>query len=167
MLLTMTVKEALQELANDVKTILERRINKFGYNYRASKNTLKGSELEKSIEVYPDEYGISLQIADYWEFIARGWQRTGNYPGTMRLFVKNIDDWVKRKDIRLGNLTQSQMVWAIVKKIFTSGVHYRPFMVYDDEGDLTKMIPELEEHIDKWFDDLFNAIMEETDKYFN
>ena len=40
-------------------------------------------------------------------------------------------------------------------------------MLYDDEGDLTKMIPELEEHIDKWFDDLFNAIMEETDKYFN
>ena len=163
----MTVKEALQELANDVKTILEIRINKFGYNYRAGKNTLKGSELEKSIEVYPDEYGISLQIADYWEFIARGWQRTGNYPGTMRLFVKNINDWVSKNNIRIGNLTQSQIVWIIIKNIWERGIAPRPFMVYDDEGDLTKMIPELDEYIDKWFEDLFNAIMQETDKYFN
>ena len=167
MLLTMTVKEALQELAEAVKRLIAYRINKYGVNNRIGKNTLKGSNLEASIQVTAEEDGIALQIADYWEFIARGWKRTGNYPGTMRLFVKNINDWVSKNNIRIGNLTQSQIVWIIIKNIWERGIAPRPFMVYDDEGDLTKMIPELDEYIDKWFEDLFNAIMEETDKYFN
>ena len=163
----MTVKEALQELAEAVKRLIAYRINKYGVNQRIGKNTLKGSNLEASIQVTAEEDGIALQIADYWEFIARGWQRTGNYPGTMRLFVKNINDWVSKNNIRIGNLTQSQIVWIIIKNIWERGIAPRPFMVYDDEGDLTKMIPELDEYIDKWFENLFNAIMEETDKYFN
>ena len=40
-------------------------------------------------------------------------------------------------------------------------------MVYDDDGDLTKMIPELNDYIDKWFDTLFDGIMEDIDNYFN
>ena len=92
MLLTMDVKEAFMLLAEAVKRLIADRINKYGVNHRIEKNTLKGSNLESSIEVTPEEDGITLQIADYWEFIARGWKRTGNYPGTMRLFVKNIND---------------------------------------------------------------------------
>lgn len=162
----MDVKEAFMLLAEAVKRLIAYRINKYGINNRIGKNTLKGSSLESSIEVTPEEDGITLQIADYWEFIARGWKRTGNYPGTMRLFVKNINDWVSKNNIRIGNLTQSQIVWIIIKNIWERGIAPRPFMIYDDKGDLTKMIPELEEYIDKWFDDLFNAIMVETDKYF-
>lgn len=167
MLLTMDVKEAFMLLAEAVKRLIAYRINKYGVNHRIGKNTLKGSNLESSIEVTPEEDGITLQIADYWEFIARGWKRTGNYPGTMRLFVKNINDWVSKNNIRIGNLTQSQIVWIIIKNIWERGIAPRPFMIYDGDGDLTKMIPELDEYIDKWFEDLFNAIMEETDKYFN
>lgn len=163
----MDVKTALMELAEAVKRLLAYRISKYGVNERIGRNTLQGSNLESSIEVTPEEDGITLQIADYWEFIARGWKRTGNYPGTMRLFVKNINDWVSKNGIRIGNLKQSQIVWIIIKNIWERGITPRPFMVYDDEGDLTKMIPELDEYIDKWFEDLFNAIMEETDKYFN
>ena len=114
----MDLKTALQELCDEVKNLLEERIKKYGVNRRTGTNTLVGSNLEKSIKVTPIENGIELQIADYWEFIARGWIRTRNYPGTMNQFVKNVDDWVKRKGIRLGNLTQSQIVWAVVKKIF-------------------------------------------------
>ena len=40
-------------------------------------------------------------------------------------------------------------------------------MVYDDNGDLEKMIPELEGILDKWFDDLYARIISELDKYFN
>ena len=47
------------------------------------------------------------------------------------------------------------------------GLRERPFMVWNEEGDLTKMIPELEGYIDKWFDELFNEIMKDTDNYFN
>ena len=163
----MDVKTALMELAEAVKRIVNDRIGRYGINPKTGSNTLQGSNLQNSIQVTTTEDGIVLQIADYWEFVARGWKRTGNYPGTMRLFVRNINDWVSRKGIRLGNLTQSQIVWVIIKNIWESGLKARPFMVYDDEGDLTKMIPELDAYIDKWFEHLFDAIMEETDKYFN
>lgn len=162
----MDVKTALMELAEAVKRILNDRISKYGINPKTGQNTLEGSELQKSIQVTATEDGIALQIADYWEFIARGWKRTGNYPGTMRLFVKNIDDWIRKKGIRVGNLKQSQIVWAIIKNIWDKGLRERQFMVYDDEGDLTKMIPELDKYIDTWFEHLFDAITIDLDNYF-
>lgn len=162
----MDVKTALMELAEAVKRIVNDRIRRYGINPKTGQNTLEGSNLQKSIDVTATEDGIALQIADYWEFVSRGWKRTGNYPGTMRLFVKNIDDWVRRKGIRFGNLKQSQIVWAIIKNIWDKGLRERPFIVYDEEGDLTKMIPELDKYMDTWFEHLNNAITEELDKYF-
>lgn len=163
----MDAKKALEELAKSVKQILEERIRRYGVNPKTGTNTLIGSELEKSLQIKPTEDGLALQIASYWEFISRGWKRTGNYPGTMSLFVKNIDDWVRRKGIRLGNLTQNQMVWAIITSIMNNGLRERPFMIYDDEGDLSKMIPELDAAVDKWFDHLWSLIVKEIDKFFN
>lgn len=163
----MDIKTALMELAEAVKRLVSYRINKYGTNQRIGKNTLKGSSLEASIDVKAEEDGIVLQIADYWEFIARGWERTGRYPGTMNQFITNIDRWVSKNGIRIGDLKQSQIVYIIIKNIWERGIAPRPFMVYDEEGDLTKMIPELEAYIDKWFDHLFDAIMEEVDKFFN
>ena len=74
----MDVRTALMELAEAVKRIINDRINKYGVNPRAGKNTLQNSSLQSSINVTVQEEGITLQIADYWEFIARGWKRTGN-----------------------------------------------------------------------------------------
>lgn len=163
----MDIKTAMMELAEAVKRILNDRITKYGTNPKTGQNTLEGSELQKSIQVTATEDGIALQIADYWEFVARGWKRTGNYPGTMRLFVKNIDDWVRRKGIRVGNLKQSQIVWAIIKNIWDKGLRERPFMIYEEDGDLTKMIPELDKYMDTWFEHLYDAIMADIDNYFN
>lgn len=160
-------KTALSQLALDVKKILEDRIRRYGVNPKTGTNTLVGSELEKSLQVYPTEDGLALQVASYWEFVARGWKRTHNYPGTMSLFVRNVDDWVRRKHIRFGNLTQSQIVWAVVISIMKNGLKERPFMVYDDDGDLSRMIPELDAAVDKWFDILWNVIIEEIDKLFS
>lgn len=163
----MDVKTALMELAEAVKRILNDRISKYGINPKTGQNTLEGSELQKSIQVTVTEDGIALQIADYWEFVARGWKRTGNYPGTMRLFVRNIDEWVRRKGIRVGNLKQSQIVWAIIKNIWDKGLRERPFMIYEEDGDLTKMIPELDKYMDTWFEHLYDAIMADINDYFN
>ena len=164
----MTVQEALKQLCDDVKDILRNRISTYGINPKTGSNTLEGSELEKSIKVFPTENGIELQIADYWEFISRGWKRTGNYPGTFSKFLENINDWIRRKGINTPpGMTQNQLAWAIVKNIWDKGLASRPFMVYNDDGDLTKMIPELEGIMDKWFDNLFDAITEDLDKYFN
>ena len=45
----MDIKTALQQLADDVKRIINERISKFGYNTRAGKNTLEGSNLQKTM----------------------------------------------------------------------------------------------------------------------
>lgn len=161
-----SVQEALKELAENVYKIVEIRIRKYGVNPKTNTNTLQGSELEKSLEVNPTNDGIELQIASYWEYVALGWHRTGRFPNTMNQFVKNIDDWVRRKGIRLGNMTQSQMVYLIIRNIMNLGLRERPFMVYDQEGDLEKMIPELKDYMDKWFDTLFETIMNDIEKYF-
>ena len=163
----MTLQEALQELANEVKKLLNIRIRKYGVNPKTGTNTLKGSELEASIQVATTSDGIVLQIADYWEYVALGWHRTGRFPNTMSKFIKNVDDWVRRKGIRLGNMTQAQMVFIIIRNIMNLGLRERPFMIYNQEGDLTEMIPELQEYMDKWFDELFDAIMIDIDNYFN
>ena len=163
----MTLQEALQELANEVKKLLNIRIRKYGVNPKTGTNTLKGSELEASIQVATTSDGIVLQIADYWEYVALGWHRTGRFPNTMSKFIKNVDDWVRRKGIRLGNMTQAQMVFIMIRNIMNLGLRERPFMIYNQEGDLTEMIPELQEYMDKWFDELFDAIMIDIDNYFN
>ena len=163
----MDIKTAFQELALAVKRLVNDRINRYGINPKTGTNTLQGSELEKSIQVNVVDDGIVLQIADYWEFVSRGWKRTGRYPGTMNRFVKNVDDWVRRKGIRFGNMSQASIVFIIIRNIMENGLKSRPFMVYDEEGDLTKMIPELNYYMDKWFETLFDSIMEDIDKYFN
>lgn len=160
------VHKALIELAEDVEMIVLKRIAQYGVNPKTGTNTLQGSELEKSLKVIPEEDGLTLQIASYWEFVSRGWKRTHNYEGTMSQFVRNVNDWVRRKGISLGNMTQSQMVWVIIKNIMENGLKARPFLVYDEEGDLEKMIPELKAYMDKWFDDLFQAITTDLDNYF-
>lgn len=163
----MDIKEALQELADEMKSILEDRIEKYGVNQRIGENTLQGSELERSIEITTTDNGVRLSINAYWEFISRGWKRTGNYPNTFAQMVSNVLQWVRTKGIRFGSLTENQITWAVVKSIWTRGITERPFMVYSDDGDLTKMIPELDAYIDKWFDTLFEAIINELTKYFN
>ena len=161
-------KTAIQELAQMVKEEVLRRINQYGVNRRTGTNTLKGSELEKSIDVrITGDNAFVFQIADYFEFVVRGWKRTGNYPGTMRLFIENITNWVRRKGIRFGNKTENQVVWAIVKSIWMRGIEPRPFLHWDDSEDPALIIPFLDDYFDKWSDLVYNQIIEELDKYFN
>ena len=163
----MDLQKAFKELAEEVKMILKYRIVHYGVNPKTGTNTLQGSELEASIEIKPTENGISLQIADYWEYVALGWRRTHRFEGTMNQFVRNIDDWVRRKGISAPNMTQSQLVFVIIRNIMNNGLRERPFMVYDEEGDLSKMIPELENIMDDWFENLWIELTKDLDNYFN
>ena len=167
MLNNRNVKVAFRQLAEDVKKIINERIRRYGVNPKTGTNTLEGSKLQTTMGVYPTEDGIKLQIADYWEFISRGWEKTGRYPGTMSKWIKNVDDWVIRKNIRFGDMTQSQIVFVIIHNIISHGLKARPFLVWDDDGDLEKMIPELNEMLDEWFDTLFEVIIKDLEKYFN
>lgn len=164
----MDARTAIQQLAQMVKEEIFRRIDVYGVNRRAGSNTLKGSELERSIDVrVTSDNAFVFQIADYFEYIVRGWKRTGNYPGTMNRFVENLTNWVRRKGIRFGNKTESQVVWAILKSIWMRGIEPRPFLNWDDSEDPALIMPFLDDYFDKWSDLVYNQIIEELDKYFN
>lgn len=161
-------RTALKQLAQMVKEEILRRIQQYGVNPRAGRNTLIGSDLEKSIKVEPrgdDE--IVFQIADYYEHVVLGWKRTGRYPGTMRLFVENLTKWVRKNGITFAGRTENQVVWAILKSIWMRGIAPRPFLHFDENGDPSIIIPFLDDYFDKWSDLVWNQIIEELDKYFN
>lgn len=164
----MKAKEALDELAKMVKEEIMLRIKKYGVNRRVGENTLEGSELQKSIEVVAkSDETIVFQIADHFQYVVLGWRRTGRYPNTMSQFVLNLTDWVRRKGIRFEGKTENQVVWAILKSIWTRGIEARPFLNYDEDGDPSIIIPFLDEYFDEWSDKVFDKITEELDKYFN
>lgn len=163
----MTIQEALKQLADDIKAILHERIRQYGVNDRTGTNTLEGSELERSIRLEPTENGVILYINDYWQFVSRGWKRTGNYPNTFAQMIESLTDWVRRKGITFEGMSQNSVVWAIANSIFERGIKPRPFMVFSDDGDLSVMIPELDNIVDEWMDVLFNTIMEKINSHFN
>lgn len=167
----MDVKKALDELAKEIKNeIILRLHSSVGINRKTGTNTLIGSELEKSIDVRVEgDNALVFQIADYYQYIVTGWRRTGRYPGTARLFIKNVTDWVRRKNIRIGNLSQNQIVWVLYKRMIIDGneIAPRPFIEYDPDEDVSKILPFLDEFFSKWADNVFNIITSEIDKYFN
>lgn len=167
----MDLRNALQELAKEIKDEIIRRLHSdVGINPRTGTNTLVGSNLESSIEVKATgDNEIVFKIADYYQYVVTGWKRTGRYPGTAHLFVANVLDWVKRKGVRLGNMSQNQVVWYLYKRMLIDGrqIAARPFIEYDPDGDASKILPFLDEFFDNWADKVFKEITKELDKYFN
>lgn len=175
----MDVKDALIELAEVVKRILENRIMEYGVNTKVPKNTLVDSDMKKDMKATTTEDGIALYIADYWEYIAKGrknmpeklnkegkWAPGKGKHGKTSKLVEALTNWVDKKHISIGGYTGNKAVWIAYRSIVEKGIKGRPFMIYDKEGDLTEMIPELNDYIDKWFDELFDAIMYNIDNFF-
>lgn len=191
----MDVKAALTELASDIKMeILRRMSSDVGINPRTGTNTLINSSLYHSVDVYPrSEKTIIFQIADYFMYVVRGWERTEKGDGTFREYLLNINEWIRRKGIQWKkpngeNMTQNEMVWALANAMFDFSkkkekppykIPPRPFIAYDPNNknqpnyeatlnsDLEVILPFLEEFFEKWADDIFDKITEELDKYFN
>lgn len=168
----MDLREALKQLADQVKEEIIRRMHSnIGYNPRARKNTLAGSKLEESIKIEPTgENAIVFEIADYYEYVVSGWRRTGNFPGTIHLFIKNIGDWVMEKNIRIGNLSKNQIIWYLYKRMIIEGrqIAPRPFIEsgYLNNEDPSKILPFLNDFFDKWADEVFIKITEDIEKHF-
>lgn len=191
----LNIKDALAELASEVKNeILRRMASDIGKN-KNGVNTLVGSSLYRSVDVYPrSDKTIIFQIADYFLYVVRGWERTTEGDGTFQEYLLNINQWIRRKGIQWkkkdknGNLTnidmtQNEMVYALAKAMFDEENHYkippRPFIAYDPNNDtmpnykvtlnseIEKILPFIDDFFDKWADDIFEKIMEETDKFFN
>lgn len=161
-------KKALEELAKQIKELVHLRLEQYGTNTKVGRNTLIGSNLEKSIDakVIGDEK-IEFQIADYFGFIV-----TGRKPGWGKFvdghtFVPAIDRWVTEKGIQFNGMNHTQTVWACVRSIVMYGIPARPFLGNPFKSDNpSDILPFLDDLIDEWFDNLFKAIITEIDKHF-
>lgn len=169
----MDIRKALQELADEVKKEILRRLHSpIGVNPRVGRNTLIGSELEASIDVTAvSDTTIVFEIADYYEYVVSGWQKTGNFPNTAHLFIRNVTDWVRRKGVRLGNMTETQIVWYLYRRMLIEGrnIKARPFIEsgYNNDEDPSKILNFLDEFFDAWADKVFELITQDIDKHFN
>ena len=167
----MELRDALKELAKRVEEEIIRRLRgDAGINPRTGTNTLAGSQLEESIRVMQiSDDELEFQIADYYMYVVTGWRRTKRFPNTVHLFIRNITDWVRRKNVVLGNMTQNEVIWYLYNKMLIEGrtIAPRPFINYDENGDVSKILPFLDDFFDKWADEVFNLITEEVDKRFN
>lgn len=186
----MDIRSALNELAEDIKKeILRRMSSDVGVNPRTGTNTLINSSLYHSVDVYPrSDKTIIFQIADYFLYVVRGWERTHRGNGTFREYLLNIEQWIKRKGIiwkkKNGDaMTQNEMVWALARAMFDEENRYkivpRPFIAYQKgnesapnynvtlESDLSEILPFLDEFFDDWAEDIFNKITKDLDEYFN
>lgn len=164
----MDIKQALHELAENIKTLVHQRIDEYGVNAKTGSNTLKDSNLEKSVDskVVGDDT-IEFHIADYFGYIVtgrrRGWPRFVDG----KTFVPAIDRWVTRKGIRFNGKTHDQTVWLCVKSIVNYGIPARPFLGNPFESDDPAVIlPFLDDLIDEWCNGIFEEIIKEIDKHF-
>lgn len=158
-------------LAEEVKKIvLQRMEGPAGVNERTGTNTLVNSNLYNSVTTTYTDNSIAFEIADYFEYIVRGrksgWKGRPHKDGTKGI-VASIMEWVERKNIKYENKTYTQTAWAILNALEVRDITARPFINYDKDGDLTKMLPELNAYMDEWFNGLFNIITEKIDKFFN
>lgn len=164
----MDLKKELQRLADDIKReILRRMESSIGINERTGTNTLVGSDLYNSVDVKANsDEELVFSILQHWEFVSLGWRHTGRFPGTRDQFLQNLSDWIRRKGIRFGNMTHTQMVYVIYRKINMEGIKARPFLIYDPKEDPSVIMPFLNDFFDKWADDVFDEITKEIDKRF-
>lgn len=164
----MDVKNALRELAELIKAEIMKRVWEEGVNPKTGTNTLIYSDLIKDMRVDAiSDNEIVFKIADYYSFVVLGWKRTGRWGGGLPAFVNAILKWMRKKNVHADNMTDNQLAWAIVKKIFEGGIMARPFIKYDPDGDPSVILPFLDKMVSDWMDEVFNKIIAEIDEFFN
>lgn len=181
----MELSNALKELADNVKNEILRRLHSpLGINRRVGRNTLVGSHLEASIDVYPTDVDtIVFEIADYYMPIVAGrragWKGRPKREGTDGI-IKAIERWVRRKGIRFNGCTETQTVWLILESLEVRAIAARPFIGYDPaeyadwarnansdyKGDVSLVLPFLDKYFDEWADEVYKLIIDKLDKYF-
>lgn len=164
----MDVKTALNELADMIKAEIMNRVWEEGVNPKTGTNTLISSDLIKNMRVEAvSDNEIVFQIADYYQFVALGWRRTGRWGGGLSSFLNAIIRWMTKKNVHSYEISDNQLAWAIAKSIMNGGIMARPFIKYDPNDDPSVVLPFLDDYFNKWADDIFEKITEQLDKYFN
>lgn len=153
--------KVMREITNDIlKGVREVMDSDIGVNAKVGINTLSGSELYRRIKTSwsenPDEIVISLFFNHYIEFIESGREpKKGKRPP-----VFEIAKWLRRKKICSTNDNIMKVAYAVSYVIWRDGYRAR------------KVLEALDKYVDSRFeqvyaDMVFDALMKETDDWFN
>lgn len=149
------VRIAMSEIAEDVKAVLHIVLESDkGINEKVGVNTLVGSNLYNEIKtmVGEDIEVVLLFVNDYIDYIERG-RQSGTWPPP-----HIIAAWCQRKGIPSDNST----VFLICRSIYEKGIAPRP--IFDGADGAWEV---MDKHWEEWADNLFEAITNELDKFFN
>ena len=80
-------------------------------------------------------------------------------------------DWIARKNVRIGNMSQNQIAYYLYRRMIIEGreIAPRPFIEsgYNNNEDPSKILPFLDDFFSNWADKVFELITKDLDKYFS
>ena len=124
-----------------------------GINVKTGSNTLINSQIYNTLSVKATNNGdliFDIILNDYLVYIENGRRKGAKMPP-----VEPIVRWAKSKGIPTDNST----IYLIRRAIARDGIKARPFMAH--------VMEEMDREWNGLTDEIFNVIMEETDKFFN
>ena len=116
-----------------------------------SNTTLEFSNLDNTAKIEYNDWTFDLFYNDYLEYVEQG-----RKPRARKVPIKPLIDWMKRKHISNDN----RVAYAIRESIYKLGIPARPLL--EPFGNM--LDDRFEEKI---YDEIFNTIITELDKYFN
>lgn len=144
------VMEFSKDLMQLVRMVMESNV---GINSKTGSNTLINSQIYNTLSVKATNNGdliFDIILNDYLVYIENGRRKGAKMPP-----VEPIVRWAKSKGIPTDNST----IYLIRRAIARDGIKARPFMAH--------VMEEMDREWNGLADEIFNVIMEETDKFFN
>lgn len=145
------VMEFSKDIMELVRMVME---SNNGINEKVGKNTLKDSNIYKTLSVRATNDGdlvFDIMLNDYLTFIESGRRKGAKFPP-----IEPIVRWARSRGISTDNST----IFLIRRAISRDGIKPRPIMSY--------VFEEMDRNWnDGVADEIFNKIMEEIDKWFN
>lgn len=144
------VMEFSKDLMQLVRMVMESNV---GINVKTGSNTLINSQIYNTLSVKATNNGdliFDIILNDYLVYIESGRRKGAKMPP-----VEPIVRWCKQKGIPTDNST----IYLIRRAIARDGIKARPFMAH--------VMEEMDREWNGLADEIFNVIMEETDKFFN
>lgn len=144
------VMEFSKDLMQLVRMVMESNV---GINAKTGSNTLINSQIYNTLSVKATNNGdliFDIILNDYLVYIENGRRKGAKMPP-----IEPIVRWAKSKGIPTDNST----IYLIRRAIARDGIKARPFMAH--------VMEEMDREWNGLADEIFNVIMEETDKFFN
>ena len=122
----MDLDKVAEIIVDNFKEALEEKRYKFGNPPRGTRlgNKIASGNLQSSISAKTSKDSISIQMADYGQYVQSGRQK-----GVRGVPIDALLKWMKERNIRSRDLTDRQLAFAIQRNIKKFGI--RPSNWFD------------------------------------